>query len=46
MNMYFQRMVGFFLEGAGGLRKMVTSFLFLVTLNFLNDPLQRYERAF
>ena len=31
-------MVGFLLEGVGGSAKMVTSFLFLATWNFLHDP--------
>ncbi len=34
---HFQWMVSFLLEGHGGLRKMVTSFLFLATLNFLKS---------
>ncbi len=40
VKLYFQRMVTFLFEGGGGggLQKVVTSFLFLATLNFLNGP--------
>ncbi len=38
MDPEFQCMVSFVLGGRGGLAKMITSFVFWATLNFINGP--------
>ncbi len=40
MDTEFQCLVSFVLGGGGGLAKMVTSFVFRATLNFMNGPLE------
>ncbi len=46
VKLYFQQMISFFFRGPGGgegLWKMITDFLFLATLNFVNGPLACVE---